>query len=548
METFNLLIPNYVGGTTSKNFANDRSSESAKVLPRVAQTEEQAQQFFRELSHYWGPQRSAGSPVYMGIVLVFLFFLGAFLVKGNLKNWLIVSTLLMMMIAWGKHFSVINYLLFDYFPLFNKFRAVSMAMGVSFFFMLVLAMLGLQEFMKKEIANADKQKALYFGAAATGGLMLIGFLLATGSGYGVADSLPEKLQDALASDRAGLLQADTLRSFGFLAVAVGLMLAYLKMGFKPVFLALGIGFLAIFDMVGVSSRFLTSEDYVKPKQMAAFTQPSKADQQIMSDKDLHYRVADWSSYPFVSALASYDHKSMGGYHAAKLMRFQEMVETYLNDPGTYSKLYGMLNTKYFIGQGERVSRNPDALGNAWFVPNYEVVPTVDDEFEALRTLDPRQKAVIAEKYAAGIKGQNFQYDSTGNIRLTKYHPDEMVYQYSAKTPQLTMFSEVYYPPSKGWNLYLDGEPMEDFTKANFILRAAVLPAGQHELKMIFEPKSYYTGEMISLISSILVLLLAFGGLGIYLKNNGMPKVSHLPEGEVVKKEVTKKTVSKKRKR
>lgn len=552
METFNLLIPNFVGGTSSKSFASDRSSESFKALGRVAKSNEEAQQLARALGHYWGPQTFTGSPVYMGVVLIFLFFLGVFLAKGTVKNWLLLSTFLMMIIAWGSNFSIVNYFLFDYFPMFNKFRAVSMAMGVSFFFLVALGMLGLQEFLKKDVLKVDKQKALFIAGGVTGGLILIGLLWSFGFDYGVNDaknaSLPQPLKDALANDRAGLLRADAFRSLGLLAVAFGLMFAYLKMGFKPLFLVLGIGVLAIVDMVGVSSRFLTSDDYVKKQQLAGISQPSQADQQIMADKDLHYRVADWGSYPFTSALASYHHKSMGGYHAAKLMRFQEMVETYLNDPGTYSKLYGMLNTKYFIGQGQRVSRNPDALGNAWFVPNLEIVPTVDDEFEALKTLDPKQKAVIAEKYAAGIKGQNFKYDSTAQIRLTSYNPDEMVYQYSAKSPQLTLFSEVYYPPSKGWKLYLDGQPTDDFTKADFILRAAVLPAGQHELKMVFEPKSYYTGETISLISSILVLLLAFGGLGMYLKNNGMPEVAHLPEGEVVKKEEVKRTVSKKKKK
>ncbi|MFT4762117.1 MAG: hypothetical protein ACI9XO_001418 [Paraglaciecola sp.] len=552
METFNLLIPNFVGGTSAKSFASDRSSASFKTLMKVAKSNEEAQQLSAALGHYWGPQRFTGSPVYMGAVLIFLFFLGGFLVKGLLKNWLIVSTLLMIMIAWGSNFSTINYLLFDYFPMFNKFRAVSMAMGVAFFFLIALAMIGLQEFLKKKVSNADKQKALYLAGGVTGGLILIGLLLSFGFNYGMSEeknaALPQILKDAIASDRAGLLQADALRSLGFTLAVFGFMWAYLKKGFAPLLLAVGVGIIAIMDMVGVSSRFLTAEDYIKQQQKTAMTQPSEADKQIMSDKDLHYRVADWGSYPFTSALASYHHKSMGGYHAAKLMRFQEMVETYLNDPGTSSKLYGMLNTKYFIGQG-RVSRNPDVLGNAWFVPNFEVVPTVDDEFEALKNLDPKQKAVIAEQYAAGIKGQNFEYDSTGSIRLTAYNPDEMVYQYSAKTPQLTMFSEVYYPPSKGWKMYLDGEPMEDFTKANFILRAAVLPAGQHEVKMVFEPTSYYTGETISLISSILVLLFAFGGLGMYLKNNGMPEVVHLPEGEKrVEKNEVKRTVSKKKKK
>ena len=243
------------------------------------------------------------------------------------------------------------------------------------------------------------------------------------------------------------------------------------------------------------------------------TEPQEVDKQIMADPDLSFRVADFRGSPFNNAMTSFHHKSTGGYHAAKLMRYQELIERYLGNPGANSHIYGMLNTKYFIGGGQ-AQRNPDALGNAWFVKSKRVVENGDEEIAALEKLNPKEEVVVQKRYADGL---DFQYDSTATIKLSKYYPDNMEYDYNAKTDQMAVFSEIYYPPSKGWKMYLDGKPYNDFVKVNYLLRGIVLPAGSHHLEMKFHPNSYYTGEKISLVASILIMVFFFYAMFLFFK-------------------------------
>jgi hypothetical protein len=321
----------------------------------------------------------------------------------------------------------------------------------------------------------------------------------------------------------------------------------LKKPFKPVWAVLGIGALALIDILGVGFRFVNSDSYVNRMDKSRITAPTPADEQIMKDPDPYYRVADFRRDPFRNAITSYHHLSMGGYHAAKLMRYQELIERYLGDPSKYSHIYGMLNAKYFIGPKDQVIPNADALGNAWFVKSYDVVDNGDAEIAALETLQPKEKAVIQKACLDGLEGWQPQFDSAATIQLTHYYPDTMIYSYSAATDQLALFSEVYYPPSKGWNLYIDGQKADNFTKADFILRAAKLPAGQHEVKMIFAPQTYFTGEKISLISSLIVIALTIWGIYWFASNYAFPDAQNLPEA-VTKKTKTVVTKTKRRKR
>jgi len=531
LESFNMLIPNYVGGSSNENFTSDASSRTMQALRQMSSGQD-VMQLAQQASHYWGPQPFTGGPVYLGVVFILLFFLGAHLIQGPLKQFAVAAVVLTLFISWGKNFSAFNYLLFDYFPLFNKFRAVTMILGITNMLVIFLGMLGLQAYLSPQTRPEARRKALFAAGVWTGGLFALALLFSFTTDYGT-EGLPEPFASALAEDRAALLYSDLLRSLALAAGAFALLWAFSKRWLGTLPVALALGALLFIDIWGIAKRFISEEDFLTPQQKERITEPTEADRQILADPDPHYRVADFRRNPWADALTSYHHKSMGGYHAAKLMRYQELIEGYLGNPVQNAHIYGMLNCKYFISpgqgeQGDRVSRNPKALGNAWFVPEFFIVKTADEEFQALAGLDPRQRAVVQEKYAAALKGFQLQYDSSATIRLTKYHPDEMVYTYSAATPQLALFSEVYYPPEKGWQLYVDGEPTGPLFKADFILRAAVLPAGQNrELRMVFEPHSYYAGEKISLGASLIMVLFLVGMLLRFFRAESLPEPSNL---------------------
>ncbi|TAK31074.1 MAG: hypothetical protein EPO28_18435 [Saprospiraceae bacterium] len=547
LETFNLLVPNFMGGSSSEGFASDANSATIAAL-RQMQNAEQATSLAQRTDHYWGSQPFTGGPVYMGAVLIFLFFLGAFLVKKPLKWYLLASVVLTLMLSWGGNFKALNYFIFDHLPLYNKFRDATTVLAVTNMLVALLAILGLQAFFEKSTPVIEKRKALLTAGGIAGGLVVMALLLSFGLDFHKeGEDFPAAVATALAEDRAGLLRADALRSLVFVAGGFLVLWYFLKKNFKPLWAALAIGALALIDIWGIGLRFINSEKYINSTDKNRITAPTSADEQILKDPDTYYRVADFRRNPFSNAITSYHHLSMGGYHAAKLMRYQELIERYLGDPSKYSHIYGMLNTKYFIGQKDEVIPNAEAAGNAWFVPSYDVVENGDAEIAALESLHPKEKAVIQKAFLNGLEGWQPQFDSSATIRLTHYHPDTMVYSYSAATDQLALFSEVYYPPSKGWNLYIDGKKAPDFTKADFILRAAKLPAGQHEVKMIFAPQTYFNGEKISLVASLLVIALTIWGVYWFATNYAFPNAMNLPSAEI-KKTKPAATMTKRRKR
>jgi hypothetical protein len=533
METFTLLAPSYMGFSSSENFVTDRGSATLAALQRLGD-QEQANSLVNAASHYWGDQPFTGAPMYLGAVLVLLFFLGAYLVKSPLRIWLLIATALTIMMGWGKHFPAFNYFLFDNLPMYNKFRAVTMVYGVTSAVVVVLGMLGLQAFFDPTVKKEEKTKGLYFAGGVTIGLLALAWILSWGLDYGTADAgLPEPVAQALIQDRSALLTADLFRTLLFVAIGFGLLFARLRANWQSMLVVGGLGLLVLADMWSTGKRVIKPEAFVDRIQTQQFTAPQPADEQILQDKSLHYRVADFRRSPFNDALTSYHHKSAGGYHAAKLMRYQELIEAYLGDPARYMHVYGMLNAKYLIVPNGQVQPNPEALGNAWFVKSYEILPGGDAEMAALATLRPGEQAVLQEKYRPQLEGLNIQYDSAASIELTYYHPDTMVYRYSAQSEQLAVFSEIFYPEEKGWSLYIDGE-RAPILKADFLLRAAVLPAGQdREVKMIFAPKSYYQGEAVTLGASLATLALALFGAWLFFGKYQLPSPSRLP-GEAPK--------------
>ena len=542
-ESITLLVPHAAGGGANESFKNMSMYKSvAKNMP----ADMTPQQLERQISGimYTGDQPFVGTAIYYGIVAVFLFFLGAFLVQGNVKWWLLIGGIFMVMLAWGKNF-FLNDIFYDYLPLFNKFRAVTMAFGMGQLCVAVLAALGLQRLVDGEIAIDKKKRALMFSAGVTTILCLLAIVCAPAEGPNdAALGKNAELLKLLAADRSSMLYGDLFRSLGFMAVAAGLIWLYLRGTLKAGLMVLAIAALALGDHWMVCRRTLNDTKYETKRAASAAPKETPADKQIKADPDPYYRVLDLKGGGIATNYgASFFHKNIGGYHAAKLQRFQEVVDTLLsgNELAKNLHILGMMNVKYLITQNGPM-QNPEVCGNAWFVNHFDIVPDGDAELAALRTLHPKDSAVFQQKYAEALNGFSVQPDSTATIKLTSYHPDKMVYEYSAKTEQLAVFSDMYYPPSKGWKCYLNGQPMADYTKANYLLRAMRLPAGQNQkLEMRFEPRSYFLGETISYVASFITLLLCIAGLFFWYKGGAkLESPAHLSDYETADAETPKK--------
>ncbi len=570
MESMTFLVPNFNGGGSSQHFRGTKThdliyrntyGQLSQSMPRDAAVKAAERQVASTM--YWGNQPGVGVAIYFGAIILLLFFLGAFLVPGEIKTWLVASAIFTLMLAWGGNF-FLNGFLVDYVPMFNKFRAVSMALGLTHLAVVLLAVLGLQGFVSKKYTREKKQKALMAALGITGGLCLlaiIGGTMIDFSNPARDGRLPANLLPTILEDRASILRMDALRSLLFIGLAAGCLFAFLKGKIKVLVAVLLVGVLSILDVWLVNKRILFAEKYETPRQAASSANPTPADQQIMADPDPHFRVLDLSrGTPFMSADASNFHKSIGGYHAAKLMILQEVAENYLSpqygkNPLEYRNILGMLNTKYIIqgGQGSvpQVAKLPEALGNAWFVDEYKTVANADAEIGGLANLDPRKTALIRQDIAAKLSGLTITPNPADNIRLTSYHPTKMAYEYTASQERLAVFSEIYYPESKGWKLYVDGQPSDGMIRANYLLRAARLPAGKHTVEMRFEPRSWSVGGMIALIASILLMVGFLAALFLYFKEQSVPDTNRLEEHLVAApkaKEVAKPTKSKRKKK
>lgn len=527
-ESFTLIVPHFAGGGANESYKN---TQLYKTFITKYSQQLPAQQAERQTAGlmYAGDQPFVGTAIYFGAIVCFLFILGMFLVPGNVKWWLTAAGMFMVSLAWGKNF-FLNDILYDYFPFFNKFRAVSMALGPGQLCFAVLAAMGLQKLGDPDIAHERKKRALWIAAGASLLWCLIAIGMAPDSG--INDEMLAQAPDllnALQQDRSAMVRSDAFRSMGFILAASALIWFYLKGSLKAGMMVGVVALLALADHWLVCNRTLSSDNYETKREATAPPEETAYDKQIKQDKDLFYRVLDYSRGKMTgNATTSYFHKSMSGYHAAKLQRYQEVVEKYFGDvypqderflPGIL-QMAGIFNVKYVVKPTGEVVPNPAALGNAWFVNGWKSVPDADEELNALGRLNARDTAVVQQSFADALGNLNIQPDSTATIRLSSYYPDKMEYEYSAKTDQLAVFSEMYYPPAKGWKCYLNGQPTGDFIKADYLLRAIRLPAGQNmKLEMRFEPRSFYLGETVSSGASILVLLLFFGGLFFWYRKN-----------------------------
>ena len=538
-ETMTLLVPNFYGGSSAMPLGKD-SHVAGAGMP---------EEYLASMPTYWGDQSYVAGPVYVGVTVCFLFVLGLFVVDKRTRYWLLAGTLLSFVLAWGKNFETINNLIFDYLPGYRSFRAVSMGLVMAQLAMPLLAALALSRILRPRAAdgpasppaspateplhpalakaaraaagtpavvvdspeNQYRTRQLLYAGAATAGVLLLSWLASFSFDFAspqdaslTQGGFTPQLMSALRADRAELLRNDVWRGLLFVGLTLGALYFYLKGKIQASVAASLVVALVLLDLWTVDKRYLGEKNF-QTETIAESFQPSPADQQILQDKDLSYRVLNLQN-PFNEARTSYFHKSIGGYHGAKLRRYQDLIERQISTNNT--SVLNMLNTRYVIvppqkqGEAEQVQRNPGANGNAWFVRELRAVASPDAEMAALTSLDTRRVAVVDTHKFPAAKPATYA-DSSATIALTSYAPDALTYRYSATQPGTVVFSEIYY--ADGWQAFLDGQPVPHF-RVDFVLRAMQVPAGAHEIKFTFEPKEYAIGNTVSLLSSIGVLL------------------------------------------
>lgn len=507
-ETFTLLIPNFKGA--SSHYQLDEDSHLYKTLVSKGIPKRTAQEFCQSVPTYWGTQPFTSGPVYVGAIVCFLFVLGLLIVKGPYKWALLVATIFSVLLAWGRNFMPFTEFFFNYFPMYNKFRTVSSILVVAEITMPILGFLALRNIMAKEVEGKQLKQYLYISAGITAGLCLI-FALFGKAFYSFSApndaqmfaQLPQWLSAAIVEQRADMLSADAWRSFIFIALTALLLWVYTQAKLKDVYFVAILGVLFLADMWPVNQRFLNNDNFVTQRENKNYFQMQPYEARILQDKDPHFRVLNLATNTFNDSRTSYYLKSLGGYHAAKLRRYQDLIDEHISK--MHMPVINMLNAKYIIiqtPQGAAMEqRNPDAFGNAWFVDSVMVVNTPNEECAALNQIDLRTTAVLDDEFAAFVEDFVPGRDDAAQIRLTSYAPNVLEYQSFSKKDQTAVFSEIYYP--YGWKAYIDGKPVEHF-RANYTLRALNIPAGNHDIRFEFRPDSVYKNGVISVICAILI--------------------------------------------
>lgn len=530
-ETPNLLIPNFNGSASGSELS--KTSKAYKILEQEGQGYN-IDQIAKQAPTYWGPQPFTSGPMYMGAVSVFLFVLGLYLIKGPMKWWIAAISLLALLLAWGSHFIWLSNIFLKYVPLYNKFRVPSTILTVLQITIPLLGFYTVNQILCKETSRKRILRGLYIALGSTAGLCFLFALIPSlaGSFWSPGDAEYIKwFQDALPAIRESMLQADAFRSLIFILLTAGaIWLGYTKiLKFNSTVIILGL--LVLTDMWSVDKRFLNDNHFMTAREAKQQFKERPVDTEILKDKDPNYRVFDLTINTFNNAYISYHHKTIGGYSAAKLQRYQEIIDYHLipeqqefmNGIKKYNSFAGvdsvlanltalnMLNAKYIvIDPNSPPLVNKSALGNAWFVKDYKLVNSADEEILALKNINPAETALIDRRFADIINNQQFQYDSTATIQLLSYAPNKLEYKYKTNSPQLAAFSEVYYPA--GWKAYIDGEKAEHF-RVNYILRGMILPEGEHTITFKYMPDSYYISANISRVASGILLVLFIGILG-----------------------------------
>ena len=516
-ETFNLFVPRYMGGGTVESL--DEKSNTYQYVSSIAGSK-QADGFTKQVYTYWGNQLIVEAPAYIGAVMLFLFFLGVFILKGKYKYWLVASSVFAILMSWGKNFQFLTNFFIDYVPLYNKFRAVSSFQVIAELCIPLLGFLAVREFFFSKIEKKQKQIALKKALYSSVGLIVVGLLYALGFSTfeGIRDasySEYEGLLDAVKADRLSMLYSDSFRSIILIGVGFVVLWLFLKQQLKYTTSIIAFAVLILFDLVQVNLRYVNGDDFKEARAIDKPFKASTADLQILKDKS-HYRVANFSTDPFQDGRTSYFHKSIGGYHAAKMGRYQDLIEFQLSKQNM--QVYNMLNTKYFIIPGDNgeviAQQNPDANGNAWFVKNINYVQTADQEIRALDSTQTKNIAIVNENNIYKKINFSLAVDSLAYIKLTEYSLNSLTYETSSKFDEFSVFSEIYY--KNGWKSYIDGE-LQPYTNVNYVLRGMEIPKGEHIIKFKFEPSVIKTGSIISLISYALMVLIPISWFFYYKK-------------------------------
>ncbi len=528
-ETFTLLIPNAKGG------ANGAIAQSEYALKNV---DSNYKEYVSQSQHYWGNQPFTSGPVYFGAIVLFLFIMGLFIVEGKIKWWILAVTLLSLFLSWGKNFPAFTDFFFYNVPLYNKFRTVSMALVMAGLTVPLLGMITLKTIL--ENPSIIKQKIKYIGVAfgLTGGLALIFYIAPAAffdfitnaelQGLEAQKSKSPELAHQIKSfitnlenARISIFKSDAIRSFGFIVLAFALVLIYgYKKTIKKEYILTAFIIFIITDLWVIDKRYVNNGDFKKRTVIRNQFVKTKADAYILKDADPNYRVLSLLHSPFNDGYTPYFHKSIGGYHGAKLRRYQELIENYLGkeiqivmtvlqkDPSELQKYLSNLKIiKYLIYGTDKYLLNWNSIGHAWFVDNYQIVDNADKEMAELANFNPEKTAIIDKRFDEVIKKlpkNEYLATDSGLIKLTSYKPNHLTYSTNTKKNKLAVFSEIYY--DKGWNAYIDGKKTEHI-RVNYVLRAMIVPKGKHKIEFKFEPESYKIGQMVSLSSSILVILL-----------------------------------------
>jgi len=505
-----------MGGGSAEPFPDDSSTVDA--LLKMGVSPQDANQILNQVPMYWGDQTYVGAPAYVGAVILFLAILALFLVKGRLKWWVIAGFLLSLFLSWGRNLSFLTEFFIDYVPLYNKFRAVSSIQVLIELVVPILAMVGLHHYFYKTENQEEKQKALLKATGITGGITLV-FILFKGSLFNftspfdpyIIEAYGVTLMDAIREDRMTLFTNDAIRSLVLVLVTAGALWFFIKNKFKGSTTIAIIAVVILIDLIGVGRRYVNNDNFVLARIMERPFQENFADKEILKD-DGYFRVYDASvGNPFASGRASYFHNALGGYHAAKTGRIQDLEDFYIGkgDIG----ILNMMNVRYITVQSKNgtvvAQRNPYANGPVWLVENVILANNANEEIQFLDSLNTKKTAIINNEFSKFLPTASIQRDSTATINLVSHAPNHLVYESSTETPQLAIFSEVYYP--KGWNAYIDDQPAEYF-RANYVLRAMQIPEGKHKIEFKFEPQVVVTGSKITLVSSILFVFIFVGGI------------------------------------
>lgn len=533
-ETFTLLIPSFKGGASEPISKNHKDA--------LKEVDSNFRQNVGSFGAYFGEQPFTSGPVYVGAIIVLFFIIGLFVIKGPMKWWLLSATILSLMLSWGRHFMDFTNLFLDFVPGYDKFRSVTTIIVIAELAIPLLAILTVDKMLREADFWKQNGRKVFYGMAAVIGLTLLiavtpgtftsfytpeeyDQVLQSVQGQNISQDVIDSFFQAVTTARKAIVSQDAFRSLLFLLLGSLLTWSFLRFRYRKEIFIYGLLFLVMIDLGVVNARYLGSDDYVRKQEKRIPFPETNADRLIRQDTT-SYRVLNLAVNTFNDASTAYYHQSIGGYHGAKLKRYQELIENHIavevaamrlamqqNDSSLMQMMTGqnvlnMLNTKYIIYNPEAAPFvNYGSLGNAWFVPEYKIVANSDSEIAALASLDPTAAMLVDKRYEEQLKGYQFQPDSTATIALTSYRPNHLTYSYSSNAERLTVFSEIYY--DKGWDAYIDGKEAPYF-RTNYVLRGMRLPAGKHTVEFKFEPKSYATGESIALASSALLLVFAAG--------------------------------------